>query len=93
MLIPEDLDEIAVKKIGLVDGANHTDFGKGLGEPRRKLTAASNFKQLDALEVRIVPKDGDFDYSVRNFGTAPIEWIVLSPLSYGWPLPKVGTII
>lgn len=74
MLIPEDLDEIAVKKIGLVDGANHTDFGKGLGEPRRKLTAASNFKQLDALEVRIVPKDGDFDYSQEIL----FQWHVVS---------------
>ena len=34
MLIPEELDPIALEKIGLRDYENHTNFGKGVGLAR-----------------------------------------------------------
>lgn len=65
MLIPEDLDQIALKKISVLNSTGNSDFGKGVGLATRKLEASEdNFKQqLDALELRIAPKDGDFDDS------------------------------
>jgi len=68
MLLLEDLDLIALKKIGLRNFSNHVDFGKGTGRPRRILsdTALKHrkmIKLIDALELRIARRDGGAELS------------------------------
>ena len=54
MQIPVDLDEIAMSKVGLRDYSEHESFGLGKGQAKTRLL-------FDALELRIVPSDGDQD--------------------------------
>ena len=90
MQIPEELDPIALEKIGLRHYQSHTDFGKGVGRARHEETVADaralqsgeapqkdgkKIKIVDALEVSIAPRDGDYDkneevafsWTVENF--------------------------
>lgn len=78
MEIPDDLDTIATSQIALREYRTHTDFGVGIGlrkneyDNKRQLLA---IKLISALELRIVPRDGDYDeteeikfsWDVQNF--------------------------